>query len=43
MRSGVCSGGAIFEFAHEWWKDGNGRAHEQGVGGLAPRGGPPSV
>jgi len=35
---GVCFGGALFEWADEWWKAGNEWQHD--VGGTAPGGGP---
>ena len=39
-NAGVCVGGALFEWADEWWKDGNGRWDTHDVGGYAPGGGP---
>ena len=36
----VCVGGAIFEWADEWWKDADGANDEHDVGGSAPGGGP---
>jgi hypothetical protein len=38
--AGVTLGGAVFEWADEWWKDNAGSADQHEVGGIAPGGGP---
>lgn len=37
---GVTLGGAVFEWADEWWKDTEGALDAQDIGGVAPGGGP---
>jgi len=39
-HSRLCSGGFIYEFSDEWWKDQSGDSSRQDTGGVAPGGGP---
>jgi len=39
-QGGACLGGLLFEFADEWWKDGDGSPDEHDEHGSAPGGGP---
>jgi hypothetical protein len=40
QANGATLGGAVFEWADEWWKDSAGSVDQHEVGGIAPGGGP---